>query len=62
MRIDIPGLMPASANSDLSLIEAMFSKAVEWEMGKEKNLTRARRLKRLVDNNRRLRYPSLEKC
>ncbi len=62
MRIDIPGLMPASANSDLSLIEAMFSKAVEWEMGKEKILTRARRLKRLEDNNRRLRYPSLEKC
>jgi hypothetical protein len=34
MRIDIPGLMLASANRDLSLIEAMFSKAVEWEMGK----------------------------
>jgi integrase len=55
-------LKPASVNKNISIIKAMFSKAVEWEMVEEETLRRVRKVKLLRENNRRLRYLSYEEC
>src|SRR5579871_6903405 len=40
----------------------MFTKAVEWDMVGEDTLRKVRKVKRLPENNRRLRYLSKEEC
>jgi len=56
------GLKPASINKNISILKAMFRKAVEWEMVEEETLKRVRMVKLLPENNRRLRYLSKEEC
>jgi integrase len=56
------GKAPATVNRHLATLKHMFTKAVEWEMGTEEMLKRVRRVKLLPENNRRLRYLSLEEC
>ena len=60
---DIPkGNKPATINRLLATIKHMFTKAVEWEMVEEDVLKRVRKVKQLKENNRRLRYLSVEEC
>jgi integrase len=40
----------------------MFTKAVEWDMVEEGTLKNIRKVKALPENNRRLRYLSVEEC
>ena len=56
------GLKPASANKNISILKAMFKKAVEWEMVEEEVHKRVSKAKLLRENNRRLRYLSKEEC
>ena len=56
------GLKPASVNKNISLLKAMFRKAVDWNMVEEDVLKRVRRCKLLQVNNKRLRYLSKEEC
>jgi integrase len=56
------GLAPATVNKNLSILKAMFRKAVEWEMVEEETLKRVRSIKLLPENNRRLRFLSVEEC
>ncbi len=53
---------PASINKNISLLKAMFKKAVDWSMVEEDVLKRVRRCKQLQENNRRLRYLSKQEC
>lgn len=56
------GNKPATVNRLLATIKHMFTKAVEWDMVEEETLKRIRRVKLLPENNRRLRYLSVEEC
>ncbi len=56
------GLKPASVNKNISILKAMFKKAVECDMVEEETLERIRKVKQLEENNRRLRYLSKEEC
>jgi integrase len=56
------GLKPASVNKNISILKAMFKKAVDWNMVEEETLKYIRRVKNLTENNRRLRYLSKEEC
>ena len=56
------GNKPATANRLLSTLGHMFTKAVEWDMVEEEVLKRIRRARPLPENNRRLRFLSLEEC
>ncbi|MGA2463706.1 MAG: site-specific integrase [Thermodesulfobacteriota bacterium] len=56
------GNKPATANRLLATLKHMFTKAVEWEMVEEGTLKRIRKAKLLEENNRRLRYLSIEEC
>jgi len=56
------GNKPATANRLLATIKHMFTKAVEWEMVEEATLKRVRKVKFLEENNRRLRFLSIEEC
>lgn len=56
------GLKPASVNKHISILKAMLRKAVDWNMVEEEALKRARRVKMLTENNKRLRYISKEEC
>ncbi len=51
---------PATVNRHLGTLKHMFVKAVDWEMVEEEALKRVRRVKLLPENNRRLRYLSME--
>lgn len=53
---------PASINKNISLLKAMFKKAVDWNMVEEEVLKRVRRCKQLQENNRRLRYLDNKQC
>lgn len=53
---------PATVNRLLSTLKHMFTKAVEWDMVGEETLRKVRKVKRLPENNRRLRYLSKEEC
>lgn len=55
-------LKPASVNKNIDILKAMITKAVEWEMVEEETLKRIRKVKKLPENNRRLRYLSKEEC
>lgn len=54
------GKKPATINLRLALLSHMFSKAVEWELIEMDILEKIRRVKRLPENNKRLRFLSLE--
>ena len=56
------GLKAASNNKVLNVLKHMFSKAVDWEMVEADVLKRVRKVKLLRENNRRLRYLSVEEC
>jgi len=56
------GKKPATVNRHLATLKHMFAKAVEWELLDEDTLKRVRRAKQLPENNRRLRYLSVEEC
>lgn len=53
---------PATINRLVATLKHMFTKAVEWEMVEEEILKKVRRVKMLQENNRRLRYLSVEEC
>jgi integrase len=53
---------PATINRHLATLKHMFTKAVEWEMVDQETMERVRRVKLLPENNRRLRYLSVEEC
>lgn len=55
-------LQPASINKNISLLKAMFKKAIDWSMVEEDILKRVRNCKLLQENNRRLRYLTKEEC
>ncbi len=54
------GKKPATVNRLIATISHMFTKAVEWDMVEEEILKRIRKVKLLPENNRRLRYLSIE--
>ncbi len=54
------GNKPATVNRLIATISHMFTKAVEWDMVEEEFLKRIRKVKLLPENNRRLRYLSVE--
>lgn len=54
------GRKPATVNRYLATIKHMFTKAVDWEMVPEDTFKRVRRVKLSEENNRRLRYLSIE--
>ena len=56
------GNKPATANRLLATLKHMFTKAVEWDMVEEEALKKIRKVKFLEENNRRLRYLSVEEC
>jgi len=56
------GNKPATANRLLATLKHMFTKAVEWEMVEETTIKRVRKVKFLEENNRRLRFLSIEEC
>jgi integrase len=53
---------PASVNRHLACLKHMVRKGCEWEMLSEEILKRVRRVKLLPENNRRLRYLSIDEC
>lgn len=54
------GKKPATVNRALATLKHMFTKAVEWEMADDEVLKKVRRVKLLPENNRRLRFLSME--
>ncbi len=54
------GLKPATINRKLACLKHMFTKAQQWDMVEEEVLKRIRKVKFLKENNRRLRYLSVE--
>ncbi len=51
-----------TSNKVLNVLKHIFSKAVDWEMVEADVLKRVRKVKLLQENNRRLRYLSVEEC
>ena len=51
---------PATCNRHLATLKHMITKGVEWEMTTEDVLKKVRKVKLLPENNRRLRYLSVE--
>jgi len=56
------GRKPATVNRELSTLKHMFTKANEWEMLGDEGLRRIRKVRKLQENNARLRYLSAEEC
>jgi integrase len=57
-----PPVKPATVNRSLAYMKHMFTKAFDWEMITEDVLKRVRKVKLTPENNRRLRYLSLDEC
>lgn len=57
---EIVGNKPATINRHVATLKHIMTKAVEWEMVEEETLKRVRRAKMLEENNRRLRFLSVE--
>jgi Site-specific recombinase XerD len=53
---------PSTVNRLIATLKHMFTKAVDWEMVSEEVLKKVRKVKQLPENNRRLRFLSLEEC
>jgi len=56
------GLSAASVNKYLTILKAMLSKAVHWNMCPDSILSKVRKVKPLKNVNKRLRYLSKEEC
>jgi Site-specific recombinase XerD len=56
------GRKPATVNRYLATVKHMFTKAADWEMIPEETFKRVRRVKLSPENNRRLRYLSIEEA
>jgi integrase len=56
------GKKPATVNRHLATLKHMFRKAADWELIDEETIRRVRRAKQLQENNRRLRYLSVDEC
>jgi len=54
------GKKPATANRVTAVLAHMFTKANEWGMVDDSILNRIRKVKRLKENNKRLRFLSIE--
>jgi len=53
---------PATVNRLLATLKHMFTKAVEWDLATEENLNKVRKVKFLPENNKRLRFLTIEEC
>ena len=53
---------PATVNRLLATLKHMFTKAVEWDLATEENLNKVRKVKFLPENNKRLRFLTVEEC
>ena len=56
------GNKPATANRLLATLKHSIHKGYQWEMLSEETLKRVRQVKFLEENNKRLRYLSIEEC
>jgi integrase len=56
------GNKPATVNRLLATLKHMFTKAVEWDFVEETILKKIGKAKFLEENNRRLRFLSIEEC
>jgi integrase len=56
------GNKAGTINRHIATIKHMFTKGVEWELVEEDALKKVRKVKMLEENNRRLRYLSVEEC
>jgi integrase len=56
------GYKPATVNRHIATIKHMLTKAVDWNMAEEEVLKRIRKVKLLQENNKRLRYLSVDEC
>ena len=57
---ELPPLKPASVNRALACLKHMFTKALDWEMISDDIFKKVRKVKLSKENNRRLRYLSVE--
>jgi len=55
-----PPLMPASVNKHVGVLKHMIQKAMDWELISEDAAKRVRRVKITPENNRRLRFLSMD--
>jgi integrase len=53
-------LAPSSVNKNISILKAMFAKAVEWKLVDKEILNNILMVKQLTENNMRLRYLNIE--
>jgi integrase len=53
-------LAPASVNKNISILKAMFAKAVEWKLVDKEILNDILAVKQLKENNQRLRFLNIE--
>jgi integrase len=60
--IPVKGNKPATVNRLMATLSHMFTKASEWDMVADEVLTRIRKVKHLPENNRRLKFLSVEEC
>lgn len=53
---------PSTVNRVLATLKHMVNKGVQWQMATETTLTQVRNVKLLEENNKRLRFLSVEEC
>jgi integrase len=53
---------PATINRQIACLKHMFTKAGEWEMAGEEALKKVRKVKQILENNKRLKFLSSEEC
>lgn len=53
---------PSTANRTLSCLKHMMTKAVDWKMASEETLKQVRKVKFQKENNRKLRFLTLDEC
>lgn len=56
------GIKASTNNKSISVLKAMFTKAVDWEMAEAETLKVVRKAKLLTDDSKRLRFLSKEQC
>src|SRR5262249_2871798 len=56
------GKAPATVNRHVACLKHMLTKAVEWEMVQEGVLHKIRKVKKIPEQNQRLRFLSEEEC
>ena len=53
---------PATVNRVLACLKHMVNKGVDWEMASEDTLKKVRKVQLLEENNKRLRFLTIEEC